>query len=75
MLLSLIAQKEKYEKYFDGLPANNMDNQAQFAYSNIIKTVIELSRKLKPKEKQSKDLAEMKRLAEEILESEYGIKR
>ena len=75
MLLALIQQKEKYEKYFESLPINSMDNQAQFAYANIIKTIIDLSRKLKPKEKETKDPAEMKRLAEEILESEYGIKR
>ncbi len=73
MLSDLLKQKEKYETYFDSI--NLIDNQAQFAYANIIKTIIDLSRKMKPKEKEIKDPAEMKRLADEILENEYGIKR
>ncbi|GER92678.1 hypothetical protein A45J_0396 [hot springs metagenome] len=73
MMSDLMKQKEKYEKYFDGIAG--IDNQAQYAYTNIVKTIIELSRKIKPHQKETKDPAEMKRLAEEILESEYGIKR
>lgn len=72
MMNDLLKQKEKYEAYFETLPG--IDNQAQFAYANIIKTIIELSRKLNP-QKEVKDPDEMKRLADEILESEYGIKR
>lgn len=71
IMLKLIAQIEKYEAYFE----NNatIDNQAVYAYTNLLKTIIELSRKRPQKE--AKDPAEMRRLAEEILESEYGIKR
>jgi len=72
MMLKLLAQIEKYERYFDS--KSGIDNQAVYAYTNLLKTVIELSRKMKPK-KQKKDLAEMQREAREILEAEYGIKR
>lgn len=72
MMSDLMRQKEKYEAYFEAL--SGIDNQAQYAYTNIVKTIIELSRKIKPA-KEVKDPAEMKRLADEILESEYGIKR
>lgn len=73
MMNDLLKQKEKYERYFDTI--SGIDNQAQYAYTNIVKTIIELSRKIKPSEKETKDPDEMKRLANEILESEYGIKR
>lgn len=72
MMNDLMKQKDKYEAYFETI--SGIDNQAQYAYTNIVKTIIELSRKLKPG-KETKDPDEMKKLAEEILESEYGIKR
>jgi transposase len=74
MISALVAQKEKYEEYFAGLGRGQHDNQASFAYTNIVKTIIELSRKIKPPE-EKRDPAELKRISEEILESEYGIKR
>ncbi|MBI4822652.1 MAG: hypothetical protein HY805_00250 [Nitrospirae bacterium] len=50
-----------------------LDHKAEHAYTHIIKTIIELSRKLSLSEET--DPEEMKRRAEEILESEFGIKR
>lgn len=73
MLSALVSQKEKYEKYLGEKQGEDIDHKAEHAYTHIIKTIIELSRKLEqPKED---DPEEMKRIAEEILESEYGIKR
>jgi hypothetical protein len=82
---ALLKRKREYEKYFksregkaaedNGFPAKNdigMDNQAQNAYTNIIKTLVDLAKKVSI---QTNDTDEMKRLAEEILENDYGIKR
>lgn len=76
MIRSLIRRKREYERYFkaSGIDPENpgMDNQATNAYTGLIKTIAELSRKAV---RESKDPEEVKRLAEEILETEYGIKR
>ncbi len=72
MMLKLVAQIENYEKYFAA--KTEMDNQAVHAYTNLLKTVIELSRKLKLRDKKSTN-EELKAEAEKILEAEYGIKR
>ena len=73
MIRSLLKRKREYEKYFKAKEEKNeIDNQTTNAYAGLIKTIVELSRKA-PKE--AKDPAELKRLAEEILENEYGIKR
>lgn len=71
MIRDLLRQKRRYEKYFKTLK-EHVDNQAQTAYTNIIKTIVELSRKAG---KEARDPEEMKRIADEILETEYGIKR
>ncbi len=87
MIRSLLERKKEYEDYFkasvqpdDGDSEEEkkkkkepeIDNQATNAYTGLIKTIVELSRK-SPKE--AKNPVELKRLAEEILENEYGIKR
>ncbi len=72
MMLKLVAQIENYEKYFR--TKTDLDHQAVHAYSNLLKTVVELSRKLKLKGKKGTP-EELKAEAEKILESEYGIKR
>ncbi len=72
MMLKLVAQIENYEKYFG--TQKDLDHQAVHAYSNLLKTVIELFRKLNLKEKKSTP-GELKAEAEKILEAEYGIKR
>lgn len=76
LLADLKRQKDKYEKYFESL-GNTIDNQAQYAYANLIKTIIDLIRKPVAKEDGKKKLTqeETRLMAEEILESEYGIKR
>jgi hypothetical protein len=73
MMIKLALQIEKYERYFECLEAGRMDNQAMYAYTNLLKTVVELSRKVKVKTK--KDPEELRRAADEILKSEYGIER
>lgn len=70
MIRALERRKRAYEKYFKGL--DGVDNQAQTAYTNIIKTLAELDRK---SSQEAPDPAEMQRKAREILESEYGITR
>ncbi len=71
MMQKLVAQVEKYETYLETTPG--IDNQATYAYTNLLKVVVELSRKLKLKEE--KDPAALRAAADEILETEYGIKR
>ncbi len=44
MLSDLLKQKAKYETYFEGI--TGIDNQAQFAYASIVKTVIDIRAKL-----------------------------
>jgi ribosome biogenesis protein Nip4 len=78
MIRDLLKRKRAYEKYFrtlvkveDGEEKIEVDNQAQSAYTAIIKTLFELSKKAVDK---THDPEEMRRLADEILESDYGIK-
>ncbi len=71
MMSKLVRQIQRYEEYLEGTAA--IDNQAVYAYTNLLKTVVELSRKVKVKE--DKNPEALKQAAEEILESEYGIKR
>ena len=83
MIAALMQQKEKYEDYLskdkgedylskDKDQGEVMDHKAEHAYTGIIKAIFELSRKSK---KETTDPEEMKRLAKEILESDFGIKR
>jgi hypothetical protein len=72
MIRDLLKRKRAYEQYFKLKPDNTVDNQAQSAYTTIIKTLFELSRKTLPG---AKDPEEIRRLSEEILESEFGIRR
>lgn len=82
---ALLKRKREYEKYFksreskdtqvnddQNKPDPGMDNQAQNAYTSLIKTLVELAKKMPV---QTNDTDEMLRLAEEILENDYGIKR
>lgn len=52
MLRELLAQKSKYETYFRGLGIGEVNNQAMYAYSGILKTIISI----KPKENASADI-------------------
>lgn len=70
MIRDLLRQKRRYERYFKTL--QGVDNQAQTAYTNIIKVVVGLSKKTR---EEAVDPEEMRRIAEEIMETEYGIKR
>lgn len=72
MLKALIKQKGKYERYLKTQTLEGIDHKAEHAYTHIIKTIIELSRKSTITEEKSPE--EMRQAAAEILESEYGIK-
>lgn len=71
---ALLRRKGEYERYFDTLRENDekMDNQAQNAYTSIIKTLVELSRK---RTEESKVKGETGKTLEEVLRDEYGIER
>lgn len=45
ILADLLKQKEKYERFFDGLGAA-IDNQALYAYNNLISTIVSVKAKL-----------------------------
>ncbi len=45
LLSDLLRQKEKYEKYFDGL-GTGIDNQAQYAYTSLVKTIVDIKTKI-----------------------------
>jgi hypothetical protein len=61
---------ERYEADLDRRP--NVGSQEAFAYANLARAAIELSKRLPP---EAKDPEEMRRVALEILETDYGIKR
>lgn len=42
ILSSLLMQKERYEEYFTSLQKGQVDNQALYAYSALLKTLVEL---------------------------------
>lgn len=42
ILGSLLEQKTRYEEYFQTLPKGKVDNQALYAYSAVLKTLVEL---------------------------------
>ena len=46
LLNSLLKQKANYERYFETLPAGRIDNQAVYAYSNLLKKIVDI----RPKE-------------------------
>ncbi len=72
MVQKLVVQIDKYEAYLEGLAPGTMDNQAVYAYTNLLKTIIGLSRKGEMRQVSPADIQEE---AEKILEAEYGIKR
>ena len=71
MVQKLLAQIKKYERYFDSI--DKIDNQAVHAYTNLLKTIIGLSRKQETGRKISAEA--IREEAEKILEAEYGIRR
>ncbi|MDP2168732.1 MAG: hypothetical protein Q8J64_10430 [Thermodesulfovibrionales bacterium] len=69
IMRGLIRLIKKYERDMEN--SQRPDAQAAYAYINMVKTAVTLSGKYPHRA----DPAEMKRVAEEILEREYGIKR
>jgi transposase-like protein len=49
ILLDLKKQKERYDKYFEGLNEGTVDNQAQYAYNQLCKTISDIQRELDSK--------------------------
>lgn len=39
---ALLKQKKNYEDYFSTLPAGRIDNQAVYAYSNLLKKIVDI---------------------------------
>ncbi|MBI4824398.1 MAG: hypothetical protein HY805_09265 [Nitrospirae bacterium] len=69
MVIRLLRLIKKYERYLEA--CSGVDTQAAYAYINMIRAVSELQRKM-PKRI---DPERMKEVAQEILETEFGIKR
>ena len=44
-------QKERYDVYFDNLPAGKVDNQAMYVYNQLCEKLINLRNKINPKDK------------------------
>ena len=51
LLLDLQKQKERYDVYFDNLPAGKIDNQAMYVYNQLCEKLINLRNKINPKDK------------------------
>lgn len=67
-------RKSAYEEYFKTVI--EPDHQALTAYINILKTMVDIARKLAANSNEDrKSPEEIKRASEEILESEYGVRR
>jgi hypothetical protein len=71
MIDDLIKRKESYEAYFK-TQDDPIDHKAESAYASLVKTIVELSMKAGAR---AKDPEELRRIADEILENDYGIKR
>lgn len=70
MIDDLLKRKEAYEAFFR--TQEQIDHKAESAYASLVKTIVELSIKAGTR---AKDPEEIKRIADEILENDYGIKR
>lgn len=51
LLQDLQKQKERYDVYFDNLPAGKVDNQAMYVYNQLCEKLINLRNKINPKDK------------------------
>jgi len=45
ILKALLAQKKKYDAYFENQPRGTIDNQAVYAYSNLLKKIVDMNSK------------------------------
>lgn len=71
MIEDLLKRKEAYEAYFEK-QNGKIDSRAESAYASLVKTIVELKIKTGSS---TKDPEELARIAKEILENDYGIKR
>lgn len=72
LVRDLLEQKKRYEFFFEHLPHGEIDNSAQSAYMGIVKTLHDINRKLQAEGHRSPE--ELKEIAREILENEYGVR-
>ena len=70
-IADLLKRKEAYEVFFEK-QNGKIDSRAESAYASLVKTIVELSIKAGSR---TKDPEELARIAKEILENDYGIKR
>lgn len=54
LLQDLQTQKGRYDLYFDGLVSGKVDNQAMYVYSQLCRQILDLSKKIKPKQAREK---------------------
>ncbi len=77
MIADLVRQKEKYEQYFESLGASPPDNQATYAYTGIVKAIIDIKKKLKVSDALKKAEKDKKMSKDELLklirEEVYGL--
>lgn len=74
MVRALLRRKLAYERYFKSEKA--IDHPAQTAYTALVKTIVEITRKAGPAlDAQRPDPEEARRRADEILRNDYGIQR
>jgi len=46
ILSVLLAQKERYENYFEAMAVGKVDNQAVYGYNSILKTILDIRQKI-----------------------------
>lgn len=74
MIRALLKCKRDYEEYFK-TKKSKPDNAAQTAYTALIKTIVDISRKSLTDQPRERDPEEALKRAREILRTEYGIER
>ncbi len=72
LIKDLLNQKKRYEKYFESKP-EKIENQAMSAYTGMVKTAVELLRKMKAESKGRLTPDELKEITRDILETDYGV--
>jgi len=45
IMKTLLVQKKKYDIYFENLPVRTVDNQSLYAYSNLLKKIVDMRSK------------------------------
>lgn len=72
LLQDLKTQKDRYDAYFNALPPGQVDNQAMYVYNQLCEKLLNLSNKIKPKQRKER-LGMSEQTAQEIKEQILGI--